>query len=624
MSRLLAAIICFPLVACNGNADTTSPVASPDSSGGISISDIQGDGIASPLEGKTVVVEGVVTGDVQVSDSDVGSDLGGFFIQAESPDSNTSTSDGIFVFDGNGPTIDVAIGDRVSVVGSVNEYFGETQVAATSVTVLGVGEAQPITVTLPAAGVVDNSDGQPIADLERYEGMLVRFEQTLTVTELYGLERFGEVSLSEGGRLFIFANGFSPDVDAYAAHLAANAARTIVLDDGQRGQNEVPVRYLHAAGSPDEPVRAGSTVAGGLTGVLRYSRGSGRNGTETWRVMPTVDPVLRADNPRPGAPDIDGELRIASFNARNFFSTIDSGQDVCGPAKRSNCRGADSQEELARQLSKTTTALSMIDADIVGLIELENNASESLESIVNSLNATMGADSYSFVDAGMIGPDAIKNGFIYKPATVTPSGPHTIITSQIDERFVDGRNRPTLAQTFVQISDGAKLTIVINHLKSKRSSCERDGDQTISDGQSNCNQTRTAAVRAIADWLKTDPTASNDPDFLIIGDLNADIKEDPLRAFADAGYINLLEESQDAASYSYIFRAQSGALDHALVSKSLLPQVAESIEWHINADEAPIHNYNLENGRDAAVFDGASPYRTSDHDPIVIGLDLRN
>ena len=127
----------------------------------------------------------------------------------------------------------------------------------------------------------------------------------------------------------------------------------------------------------------------------------------------------------------------------------------------------------------------MIDADIVGLIELENNASESLESIVNSLNATMGADTYSYVDTGPVGPDAIKNGFIYKPATVTPSGPHTIITSQIDERFADGRNRPALAQTFVQNSDGAKLTIVVNHLKSKSSSCEREHDPNIGDGQSN-------------------------------------------------------------------------------------------------------------------------------------------
>jgi hypothetical protein len=128
---------------------------------------------------------------------------------------------------------------------------------------------------------------------------------------------------------------------------------------------------------------------------------------------------------------------------------------------------------------------------------------------------------------------------------------------------------------------------------------------------------------AIADWLRTDPTASNDPDFLIIGDLNADLKEDPLTALADAGFINLLEVSPDASPYSYIFRAQSGVLDHALASASLLPQIAETIEWHVNADEAPVHDYNLERGRDPDIFNGASPYRFSDHDPVMIGLNLQ-
>lgn len=618
MRQALVIILCFWLAACEGNADT-----SPGSSNGIIISDVQGNGESSPTAGETVVVEGIVTGDFQDNDTDALNNLGGFFIQAESPDSNTSTSDGIFIFDGNEPSVDVSAGDRVSVTGMVKEYFGETQIAATSVSVLGGGNVQAISVSLPATAVINNSDGQVIADLERYEGMLVRFDQTLTVGEMYGLERFGELSLTEGGRLYQFANRNPPSVDGFTAHVAESAARTIVLDDGRRGQNETPVRYLHSPVSVDEPVRVGSTVTG-LTGVLRYSRSSGGNGTETWRLMATVSPEFVADNPRPGAPDIDGELRVASANVLNFFSTIDSGQSDCGPSTTIGCRGADSDEELGRQTAKTTTGLAMIDADIVGLMELENNASESLQLIVESLNAAMGADTYTYVDTGSIGPGAIKTGFIYKPAIVTPDEAHAILTSRTDARFADGRNRPALAQSFVQNSDGAKLTIVVNHLKSKGSGCDSEGDPNIGDGQGNCNRTRTAAAAAIADWLQTDPTGSNDPDFLIIGDLNADLKEDPLTALADAGYINLLEESHDEAPYSYVFRAQSGVLDHALASASLLPQVTETIEWHINADEAPIHDYNLDRGRDAGIFNGASPYRASDHDPIIIGLNLRN
>ena len=109
---------------------------------------------------------------------------------------------------------------------------------------------------------------------------------------------------------------------------------------------------------------------------------------------------------------------------------------------------------------------------------------------------------------------------------------------------------------------------------------------------------------------------------LIIGDLNAYLREDPLTAFASAGYTNLLKPQTGA--YSFSFDGQAGALDHAIVSASLLPQVAETIEWHINADEPRVLDYNLENGRNPDLFDGSTPYRSSDHDPVVIGFELTN
>jgi hypothetical protein len=164
------------------------------------------------------------------------------------------------------------------------------------------------------------------------------------------------------------------------------------------------------------------------------------------------------------------------------------------------------------------------------------------------------------------------------------------------------------------------LTVIVNHLKSKGSSCESDGDPNLGDGQGNCNQTRTNAAVAIADWVATDPTASNDPDVLIIGDFNAYTREDPLTALKNAGFTNLLDAKSDA--YSFAFDAQAGALDHAIASASLAPQVVETIEWHINADEPTLLDYNLEHGRDPALFDPDSPYRASDHDPVIIGLDL--
>lgn len=616
-STILVSAVLF--AACGGGGSgTAAPVPSDDAA--TPIAAVQGRGAESPLEGGEVTVRGIVSGDFQDNDGDPSNNLGGFYLQSEIRDSDAQTSDGIFVFDGGSPSVDVQVGDRVTVRGTVQEHFGETQIAARDVTVTGSGVAQAVEIALPTAATVVNSDGDPLADLEAYEGMLVRFPQELTVTELRNLERFGSMRLAAGGRLFQFTNRSAPDAAGYRAHRDANAARSIELDDGLRAADVRPVRFLDAGAPPDAEIRIGDRVTG-VTGNLRYSRGSGGSGEEAWRVMPVADPVFVAANPRPAAPAVDGLLKVASFNVLNYFSTIDDGRDTCGPSANENCRGADSAAEQERQLAKISTALAMIDADVVGLMELENNARASLDDIVVALNGALGAGTYDYLDTGTIGDDVIKTGFIFKPATVSPSGEFAILDSSVDARFNDARNRPALAQTFAATAGGA-LTVVVNHFKSKGSDCADDGDPNTGDGQGNCNLTRTRAAEALVDWLDGDPTASGDDDFLVIGDLNAYLAEDPLTAFRNADYVNLVERAAGDRAYSFVFDGQAGALDHALASPALAGQVVATREWHINADEARARDYNLEHDRDPAEFDPASPYRASDHDPVIVGIDL--
>ena len=206
--------------------------------------DVQGSGAVSPLDGQRVTVRGIVTGDFQDGDADTQNQLGGFYLQEETPDADPATSDGVFVFDGSTPSIDVQVGDRVTVDGTVNEHFGETQISATRVEVAAAGAgAIPATeVNLPAAATVTNSDGELIADLESVEGMLVTFPQALSVTNLAGLERYGEILLSQNGRLFQFTNVNAPSVAGFNAHLLEIAARSIMLDDGLSIQNAEPIR----------------------------------------------------------------------------------------------------------------------------------------------------------------------------------------------------------------------------------------------------------------------------------------------------------------------------------------------------------------------------------------------
>jgi len=573
----------------------------------VGVAEIQGNGAASPLDERVVSVDGVVSGDFQGRDR-----LGGFFLLGQ-PDDDDRTSDGIFVFDGDGD-VDVEAGDAVEVTGTVTERFGETQVVASNVVVRGRAELVVTDVTLPATGLMTNSDGIPIADLERYEGMLVRFPQPLTVTRLNGLERYGEVALASGGRSYVFTNLETPDPERRREYDAAISAREIMLDDGRRDQNVAPVRFLDAGRASGTPLRLGDTIAG-LTGNLRFSRGAGPSGVETWRVIPAADPHFEATNSRPGRPAIPGRLKVAAYNLGNYFSTIDTGADNCGPRGDDGCRGADSREELERQTARIAAALDLLDADIVGLVELENNASASLERIVKAL----GAKDYAFIDTGTIGDDAIKVGLLYRSDTVSPDGGFAILDDAVDRRYNDARNRPVLAQTFTERATRARLTVAVAHLKSKGSDCDAEDDPDRGDGQGNCSGTRTQAARIIADWLAGSPTGDPGAGTLLVGDLNAYLEEDPIAALEAAGLVNLVD---DNSGYSFVFRGRAGMLDYAFASPSLAAQVRAARVWHINADEPPLLDYNLEFGRNPGLAVSDSPYRSSDHDPVIVGIDL--
>jgi predicted extracellular nuclease len=303
----------------------------------------------------------------------------------------------------------------------------------------------------------------------------------------------------------------------------------------------------------------------------------------------------------------------------NYFTTIDEGNPICGPEANQDCRGADSVEEFVRQRDKIVSAIAIMDADVVGLIELENNTSESLADLVAGLNDLLGDGTYAYVDTGTIGTDAIKVGFLYQPANVTPVGDFAVLDSAVDPTFNDEYNRPALAQTFAENLSGETFTVVVNHLKSKGSDCNDIGDPDIGDGQGNCNLTRVSAAIALANWLADDPTGSGDPDFIIMGDLNSYAMEDPIAALQSMGYTDMVAAYEGAEAYSYVYEGQSGYLDHALANGNLASQVTDVAVWHINADEPAALDYNDYNQPDLYAPD---PYRSSDHDPVLVGLNL--
>ena len=609
--------------------------------GATPIYEVQGSGTASPLVGATVTVEGIVTGDFQDGDRDTSRNLRGFYVQDATGDGNAATSDGVFVFEGGNFLTDVAVGDRVSVTGTVSEFFGETQISANAVSVLeaGSGNIAPVAVDLPVMDVVANSDGELIANLEQYEGMLVTFDDTLTVDEYFNYDRFGEIVLSAGDRPFQFTQTNDPSVAGYQTFLEELAARRITLDDGQSLQNPDPLAFPAPGFSDDNNFRGGDTVTG-LTGNVRFSRGSGGSGDEAYRIEYTVDPVFVTENPRPQSPEaVGGRLKVVSFNVLNYFTTLDtSGSST---ANGSDPRGADSAEEFARQTDKLVTAILGLDADVLGLVELENDflpgsSGNAIENLVDELNAITGAGTYDWVNPGqqfVDASDAISVGALYKTAAVqiaAGTSPAILRDSNLPAGFAgetifDGpsTNRAPLAVSFEELSSGEIFTVAVNHFKSKGSIFDEPGNTDIGDGAGNNNAIRTQAAEALNAWLLSDPTNSGDPDYLLLGDLNAYANEDPLKALEAAGYTDLAEAFADGETpYSYLFDGQLGTLDYGLANESLFSQVTGATEWHINADEADALDYNLDFGRNPDLFDGSNPFRNSDHDPLIIGLDL--
>ncbi len=584
----------------------------------------------------TVTTEGVVVGDFQTS-----AGVQGFFIQDATGDANTATSDGIFVFTGTTDNT-VSAGDYVRVTGYARERFNQTTlngsnsntavVPAADIINCGTGSATPVDVNMPFASTTFP---------EQYEGMLVRFPQTLVIAEYFQYDQFGEIvlalPLTGEDRPYTGTAIDEPGAPALA-RTAANAVRRITLDDNQGGSNPVVLR--HPNGNPftlANPFRGGDHVAN-ATGVLGYE-------FNLYRVYPTAPADYTAINPRPVSPEaVGGSMTVAAMNTLNFFITgdypsADPLDNKCGPSQNLECRGhdADQPTEFSRQRDKLLEALAGLDADVIGLNEIENTTGVSplgdpTNGIVAGLNAMLGAGTYAYIDTGVIGTDAIRVGIIYKPASVTPVGAYQTLDSNDDPRFLDTRSRPALAQTFEEVGTGARFTVAVNHLKSKGSACTSDGDPDTGDGQGNCNVTRTNAALALVDWLATDPTGSGDPDFLIMGDLNSYAMEDPIDAVKRGAddtantsddYVNLIAQYEGTYAYSYTFDGQAGYLDHALAINSLASQVTGATEWHINSDEPDVVDYDttFKPPAQEALYED-NPYRSSDHDAALIGLNL--
>lgn len=568
------------------------------------ISAIQGTGTTSPLAGQTLWVEGIVTSDLQAGG------YKGFFIQSADSevDNDNNSSEALFVYHS---ADDVNVGDRVRIQAVANEYRTLTQLSTvSSIEVCQSNQALPTATvfTLPANDT----------EREALEGMRVTLSNTV-VTDTYNYGRYGQFSVASE-RLFNPTQVATPGAEANALS-ALNKLKSIAVDDGLTSQNPeslpAPAPELSAVNS----LRSGDTIPT-LSGILSYH-------FDQYVVFPSGTVATQASNPRTMEPKIDvkGNVRVASFNVLNYFNG--NGQGGGYPT----ARGAKTEQEFIRQRDKVIEAIYAINADVVGLMEIENDGystTSAIADLVNGLNAKHNANVYAFVAPanGSLGDDAIAVGLIYKSARVSPKEAAKILdtnNSPTDEQnqplFLDNKNRPMLTQVFTLNDSEQQFAVAVNHLKSKGSDCDNLNDPDLHDGQGNCNITRTRAAKAIGQFLNNELT---DVPTLVIGDLNSYAKEAPLTALADAGFVNVFDHLNKTNTYSYIYQGELGHLDHALANDALKDQIVDVTSWAINADEPRVLDYSMQNQQAVhhTKFYAPDMYRSSDHDPVVIELNL--
>ncbi|MCU1409230.1 MAG: hypothetical protein JWM23_1310 [Microbacteriaceae bacterium] len=567
------------------------------------IAEVQGTGTASPFVGSTVTVEGVVTADHRVGG------YKGVYLQTQGTggetDATPGVSDGIFVFLGSSNSA-VAIGDLVKATGPVSEYFGLTQITASA-----AGALELVTAAAGVPAPTPLPDTAVGGDREQYESMLVAPSGTYRLSSSHQLYNFGTLWLSAGDAPLVKSTEQVRPGDAANAIAAANRANRIFLDDGysiQVGNN------AHPGGQPyftaDAVVRVGDVVQfPAQPYVLSW-------GFDDWRLQPTVPindaspadykPTFPQSNPRPTAPpEVGGDIQAASFNVFNYFTTLSS--------QNKDARGAATQAQFDIQKSKIVAAINGLDADVVALMEIENSVKlgkpidSALADLVAGLNAALGSDTWAFVptptslnDASIT--DFITTAIIYKKDAVTPVGASR---TQVDETVWNIAREP-IAQTFTA---GSKtLTVVANHFKSKSGS----GTEPT-DGQGQFSAERTAEAHAVVKFVGDLQKSSGSDDVLLLGDFNAYAQEDPIQVFADAGYVDLVP-AKAAGQFTYTFDGELGSLDHAIATPSLARSITGTGVWNINSPEWSDRGYAF------GAAETGTPYRSSDHDPIKVGI----
>ncbi|HAS6045938.1 TPA: ExeM/NucH family extracellular endonuclease [Vibrio vulnificus] len=677
------------------------------------IGEVQGEAYSSPLieSGFTSKEEYLVTGVVSAVATSL---VKGFYLYDDNADGNVKTSDGIFVKTSGAVSKDM-IGQQICVRAKVNEDYGMTTLLPTG-NIWEVKNSTPVEVTPVKLERIDSDDDTFRSTLERLEAMPVVLVEDMDAAEgnqdMRVSRTFSFDYSAKRNNMVIAYKRPNPQPnqdhvagsDAAKAQTAQNKDYRIVVESDEKPANGKIPYYPEFASDPhNNYIRINDSVVG-MTGVLHYSYNE-------FRLIPTAN-VTKANfvhnTPRTSSPVIkesygdDGfTIKVATQNVLNYFNSPYGGHDN----QFGDNRGAESQQEFERQQAKIVEAIYGLDADIVGLMEVENNGFgdfSAIRELLEAINAKYYKENYKdrfaresihnrYVFVGFdkngdqvldqfdtIGSDAITTGIIYRPSKVSviagkvipmPWQDAPMIVDADGKPVVDGKGelaesgknyqRNTVAATFRVLNTGKQLTVSVNHLKSKGSTCWDDyvGTKAVDDdAQGSCENFRVASTYHLGQEM-----AKIGGDQIVLGDMNSYAHEDPMlvltsnptkKALKAAdyikvgnkwqfnseqgpvitqtfGFINAVDYKTPAGetSWSYSYNDEVGSLDHLLITSSLKSRLVDAVDWHINAPESTLFDYSNKykggDSNEANPFYKADAFRSSDHDSALVTIGYK-
>ena len=636
--------------------------------------------ITGKISPGTFMVRGVVT--------TLGQSLTkGFYLTDPAGDGNPATSDGIFVYlnDSKLATNYPALkpGAEVCLEARVEEYYGGTQLKPTFEANKARLQVTAQGLTVPTS-VLQVNEGETLAQaLNRHEGMRVRLDSSsdLHLTRNYGFDYKvyrNNVELSHKAPLLKPTQLHIASSPKAVALAAKNGSNRLVVESDYKAQDGV-LPWFPGWDADQGYLRIGDQLTG-LEGVIVYNK-------DAFRLVVPSDVTLSAgallrtpeDDRQPAPARARGSnLRIGSFNVLNYFTSHSSiggalnvlckDQADADNAKGCN-RGAKSQADFEKQRTKIVNAITEMDADLLGLMEMENNGfgdNSAINNLVTRLNEQQkdASKRYAYVrlpaslltSEKFFGGDAIMVAMIYRPALLTPASEANVIRMP-EQRYTTGGvaktagQRDSLVQSFTVAGSKDPLTLVVNHLKSKGSGCYENGDGKTepADLQGKCTEFRVSAAKVLGEAVSKLPGQ-----VLLVGDFNSYAKEDPIRVLTDYnpaaserkivsashtfigdqsyeqlgrevtrsyGLIDLNVKFNKEKAISYSYDSELGTLDYALANPALASKVANVADWHINSFESNLFEYG--NQYTGTLLKSDNPFSASDHDPIIVDLKMK-